>query len=73
VIALIGFLVAEVPLAYQALGMAFIYTWQCLVQQGAKALSLEGLSKLGLSSPIRQVRRNVSLASVSKVCILCSL
>jgi hypothetical protein len=73
VIALIGFLVAEVPLAHQALGMAFIHTWQCLVQQGAEALSLEGLSKLGLSGPIRQVRRNVSLAGVSKVCILCSL
>jgi hypothetical protein len=67
-----GFLVAEVPLAHQALGMAFIHTWQCLVQQGAEALSLEGLSELGLSSPIRQARRNVSLASVSKVCMLYS-
>jgi hypothetical protein len=67
-----GFLVAEVPFAHQALGMAFIRTWQYLAQQGAKALSLEGLSKLGLSGPIRQARRNVSLASVSKVCMLYS-
>jgi hypothetical protein len=70
--ALMGFLVAEVPLAHQALGMAFIHTWQYLAQQGAEALSLEGLSELGLSSPIRQARRNVSLAGVSKVCMLCS-
>jgi hypothetical protein len=67
-----GFLVVEVPLAHQALGMAFVRTWQYLAQQGAEALSLEGLSELGLSGPIRQARRNVSLASVSKECMLCS-